>query len=104
MARNGKTTRFLVFAAGRTGGGPPDHILQWTVVLDKVEVRRSDGPQGNAKIPDYGDGFQKNLRQENRRAPIEIDAARVHFLHQRAEKPEIAMRCGAECRAIRRGV
>jgi hypothetical protein len=81
-------------------GGTPHYILQRTVVLDKVEVRRGDGAERNAKIAHHGNSLQKNLWQQNGRAPVEINPAGVHLPHQRAEQTKIVMRGIAKRSAV----
>src|SRR6267143_3290967 len=80
--------------------GALHYILQRTVVLDKVEVGRGDGPERDAEIANDGNGFEKNFGQKDGRAPIEIDAAGMHLLDESAEEPEIQMRGRAESGAV----
>src|SRR3984893_7377032 len=95
MASDGVAARLLSFAAMRGSCGTPHYILQRTIVLNKVEVGGGDGSKRNAEVAHYGDSFQENLGEKNGRAPIQIDAAGVHLLHQGAEEAEIEIRSGA---------
>src|SRR5258708_23364815 len=70
MASDGIAPRPLSFAAMRGSGGTLNYILQRTVVLNKVEVGGGDGAKRNAEIAHYGDGFQKNLGEQNGGAPV----------------------------------
>src|SRR4029077_6930524 len=70
MAGDGVAARLLSFAAMRGSCGAPYYILQRAIVLNKVEVGGSDGPQRNAEIAHYGDGFQKNLGEQDGGAPV----------------------------------
>ena len=85
-------------------GGALHYILQRTVVLDKVEVRSSNRVERNAEIANHGDRFQKNLGQENGRAPIEINTAGMHLLHKRAEQAKIVVRGIAQRCAVGGGM
>src|SRR5712691_9647056 len=93
--------RFRSAAAAGRGGGTLHYILHRTVVLDKVEIRCSNGAQRDSEISHDGNGFEKYLRQKNGGAPIEVHAAGMHLLHQRAEQAEIVMRGIAKRRAVR---
>ena len=81
MAGDSVAARLLSFAATRGSCGTPYYILQRAVVLNKVEVGRGDGAKRKAEIAHNGYGFQENLWEQNRGAPIEIDAPGVHLLH-----------------------
>src|ERR1700751_1172525 len=85
-------------------GGTLHYILQWTVVLDKVEVCRSDGAERNAEIAHNGNGFKKNFGKKNGGAPVEIDAAGVHGFDERTEEAEVVMSGRAERCAIGGGM
>src|SRR5713226_4979409 len=104
VAGNGVAVRCGSAAAAGGGRGPLHYILHGTVVLDKVEIRSSNGAQRDANVADHGNRFQKNLRQKNGGAPIEIDATWMHLLHQRAEQTEIVVRGIAEGRTISGGM
>src|SRR5256885_1310296 len=86
----------LIRSAGDARG-----VGKGRVVLKKVEVRGSNGMQGHAEIAPYENGFKKTLGKQNRRAPVEIHAAGMHLLHQRAEKTEVQVRCSSERGAVR---
>ena len=73
-------------------------------MLDKVEVRSSNRVERNAEIANHGDRFQKNLGQENGRAPIEINTAGMHLLHKRAEQAKIVVRGIAQRCAVGGGL
>src|SRR5258707_2932372 len=100
MAGYGVAARFRSAAAALGSGGALHYILHRTVVLDKVEVRSSNGAEGHAEIADDRNGFEENFGQENGGAPAEIHAARMHLLDERAEKGEGQMRSGAEGGAV----
>src|SRR3979411_352201 len=100
MAGGGEAARLLSFAALRRSSWTPNYILQRTVVLNKVEVGGGDGTKRDAEIAHYGDSFQKNLWEQNSGAPIQIDAAGMHLLHEGAEEAEIEMGGGAEGGAV----
>src|SRR5260370_14691420 len=104
MAGDGVAARFGSAAAALGSGGTLNYILQRTVVLDKVKVRSSNGAEGDARIADDRNGFEEDFGQENGGAPVEIDAARMHLLDERAEEAEIKMRGGAESGAVGGGV
>jgi hypothetical protein len=70
MASDGVAARLLSFAAMRGSSGTLDYILQRTVVLNKVEVGGGYGAERNAKIANYGDGFQKDLGEQDSGAPV----------------------------------
>src|SRR2546423_15398918 len=101
VAGNGEAARISPRTATQRRGGALHYIVQRTVVLDKVEVRGSNGMQGHAEIAHYGNGFQENLGKQNRRAPVEIHTARMHLLHQGTEKTEVQMRRSAQGGAVR---
>ena len=61
MARDGVAARFLLAASASGFGGTFHYILQWTVVLDKIEVRSGNWLQGHTEIADDADGFQENF-------------------------------------------
>src|SRR6267378_1487859 len=102
VAGDGVAVRFgsAAAAAAAGSGGTLYYILQRTVVLDKVEVRGGDGAERDAEIANDGNGFQKNFGQKDGGAPIEIDAAGMHPLDQRAEEAEIVMRGVSQRRAV----
>src|SRR5258708_123552 len=100
MADDGVAARLLSFAAAIRSCGAPYYILQRTVVLNKVEVRSGNRAKWKAEVAHYGDSFQKNLGQQNGGAPIQIDAAGMHLLHERAEEAEVQVRGGAESGAV----
>ena len=89
MAGDGVAAGFFRFGFavcfGCAGGGPLDDVLQRAIVLEKIEIRGSDGAQRRAEIARDGDGFQKNLGQNHRGAPIQIHTAGMHFADQRAK-------------------
>src|SRR5258708_12220448 len=85
---DGIAMRFRSAVAAGGGGGTLHYILQRTVVLNKVEVRRGNRAQRNAKIAHDGNGFQKNFRQENGRAPVEVNTPGIHLLHQPPTQPK----------------
>ena len=70
MAGDRIAARRLSFAAMRGSGGTLNYILQRTVVLNKVEVGGGDRTKRDAEIAHYGDGFQKNLWEQNGGAPV----------------------------------
>ena len=70
MAGNGIAVRLLSFAATRGSSWTLNYILQWAVVLNKVEVGGGDGTKRDAEIAHYGDSFQKNLGEQDGGAPI----------------------------------
>src|SRR3984893_15786925 len=96
MASDCVAGRRLCLAATRGSCGAPHYILQRTVVLNKVEVGSGDRAKRKAQVAHDGDGFQENLWEQNGGAPIQIDAAGVHLLHQGAEEAEIAIRDGRQ--------
>src|SRR5216683_2139596 len=100
VASDGVAARFRSAAAMGRRGGTPHYILHRTVVLNKVEVRGSNGAKRNAEITNDGNGFKKNFGEENGGAPIEIHAAGMHPLDEGAEEPEIEMRGGAQGGAV----
>ena len=89
MAGNGVTARFFGFGfaifAGRAGGGALDDVLQRAIVLEEIEIGRGDGTKRRAEIADHGDGFEKNLGQNDGGSPVEIHAAGMHFANECAE-------------------
>lgn len=89
MAGDGVAAGFLGFGfvtlTGRGGGGALDDVLQRTIVLEEIEIRRGNGAQGSSKIADHGDGFEKNLGEDDGGAPVEIRAAGMHFANEGAE-------------------
>src|SRR6266436_5770316 len=102
VAGDGVAVRLRAALDATGSGGTLHYILQRTVVLNKVEVRRGNGAWWNAKIAHDGNGFEKNLRQQDGGAPIEINAAGMHLLHKRAEQTKVAMsgiakRCAVGC-------
>src|SRR3989454_11611858 len=100
MAGDSVAARFRSAAAALGSGGTLHYILQRTVVLDKVEVRSSNGAERYAEIADDRDGFEEDFGQENGGAPVEIDAAGMHLLDERAEKAEVQMRGRAKSGAV----
>src|SRR5690348_3049757 len=86
MARNGVASGFFggvrIFGGRR---GALDDVLQRAVMLEKIEIGGRDGTKRNAQIANDSDSLEKNFRQDDRRAPIEIDAAGVHPANKRAE-------------------
>src|SRR6266566_3012601 len=104
VAGDGKAARLRSFVAAGGSGGTLHYILQRAVVLNKVEVRRRNGTERYAQVAHHRNGLQKNLRQQHRRTPVEIDAAGMHLLNERAEEAKIAMRRIAKRRAFRRRV
>src|SRR6266436_7483773 len=91
VAGDGVAVRLRAALDATGSGGTLHYILQRTVVLNKVEVRRGNGAWWNAKIAHDGNGFEKNLGQQDGGAPIEIDAAGMHLLHKRAEQSKVVM-------------
>src|SRR5579884_354999 len=87
VAGEGIPMRIRSTAAAQRRSGTLDDVLRGAVMLDEIEVRRGDGTQRDAQIAHDG-------------APVEIDAARVHFLHERAEEAKVDKRGGAESRAV----
>lgn len=85
-----------IFASRRT----LHYILQRAVVLNKVEVGRSDRAQSDAKIANDRNGLQKHFRKKHGGAPIEIYAAGMHFFHERAEQAKVVVSGGAESGAV----
>src|SRR5712692_6123460 len=65
VAGDGVAVRCESAAAVCGGRGALYYILQRTVVLDKVEVRSSNGPQRDAQVADHGNSLQKNFRQQH---------------------------------------
>ncbi len=104
VAGDGIAVRFRSAPATGGCGGTLHYILQRTVVLDKVEVRGGDGTEWDAEIADDGNGFEKNFRQQDGGAPIEIDAAGVHLLNESAKETEVVMRGVAKRSAVGGGV
>src|SRR5690349_14238287 len=104
MAGNRKAPGFRSFVVAAGSGGTLHYILQRPIVLDKVEVGRSNGAEWHAEVPYHGNSLQENLREQNRGAPVEIDAAWMHQLGHRAEQTKIAMRGVPESRALCRRV
>src|SRR5712691_4960859 len=100
VAGDGVAARFRSAAATLGGGGALHYILHRTVVLDKVKVRSGNGAEGDAEIADDRDGFEEDFGQENGGAPVEIHAARMHLLDERAEKAEVQMRGRAKSSAV----
>src|SRR5713101_6108505 len=100
VAGDGVAVRIRTSAAAAGSGGTLHYILQRTVVLNKVEVRRSNRAKRHAEIADHRDGFEKDFRQQNGRTPVEVNAAGMHLLDTRAEKAEIQMCCEAESSAV----
>ena len=88
----------------RCGGRTFHDIHHRAVMLDEIKIGGGDGAQRNAKIAHDGNGFEKNFGKKHGGAPVEINAAGIHLLHQGAEQAEIMERSGAKCGAIRRGV
>src|SRR5690348_10459034 len=91
-------------ASGSFGGvrifggrrGALDDILQRAIVLEKIEIGRRDGTKRSAQIANNSDSLEEDFRQDDSRAPIEIDAAGVHPADEGAEEAEIMMRRRAE--------
>ena len=104
VAGDGVAVRVGPAAAAAGGGGTLYYILQRTIVLDKVKVCRGDGAERDSQIANHGNGFQKNFRQKDGGAPIEIDAAGMHLLDKRAEEAKIVMRGIAERCAVGGGM
>src|SRR5207245_9522570 len=104
VAGDGKAARHRSFVAAAGSGGTLDHILQRAVVLNKVEVGCRNGTERYPQVAHHRNGLQKNLRQQHRRTPVEINPARMHLLNERAEETKIAMRRIAKRRAFRRRV
>src|SRR5256884_220328 len=92
VAGDGKAARHRSFVAAAGSGGTLDHILQRAVVLNKVEVGCRNGTERYPQVAHHRNGLQKNLRQQHRRTPVEINPARMHLLNERAEETKIAMR------------
>lgn len=80
----------------KAGGGAFDDVLERAVVLQEIEIGRGDGTQRRTEIARDGDGFEKNLGQDDGRAPVQVDAAGVHFANEGAEQAEVAMGRSAE--------
>ncbi len=70
VAGNGIAVRLLSFAAIGGSSWTLNYILQWAVVLNKVEVGGGYGAKRDAEIAHYGDSFQKNLWEQNGGAPV----------------------------------
>ena len=90
MASEGVAARLFGFFGGGVFAGcggrwTPDDVLQRAVMLQKIEIGGGDRAQRRAEIARDGDGLQKNLRQDHRGAPVEIDAAGMHLADKRAE-------------------
>src|SRR5438445_7600438 len=96
VAGDGVAVRIRSAAAAARSGGTLHYILQRTVELNKVEVRRGNRAKRDAEIADHRDGFEKDFRQQNGRTPVEVNAAGMHLLDARAEEAEIQMRGEAE--------
>lgn len=54
---------------------PPDNILIRPVLEHEVEDGRSEAFEPDPLVPDKGDGFEKDLGQENRRSDVDMDTA-----------------------------
>src|SRR5215469_1629984 len=105
VAGDGKAARLRPLLTVRArGGGTLHYILQRAIVLNKVEVGRRNRREWYAQVAHQRNSLQKNLRQQHRRTPVEINAAGMHPLNERAEEAKIAMRCIAKRRAFRRRV
>jgi hypothetical protein len=85
-----------VIFCGGIRGGAADDVLQWAIVLEEIEIGGGDGTERSAEIARDGDGFEKNFRENDGRAPVEINAAGLHFADEGAEELEVVMRGGAE--------
>jgi len=96
VAGDGVAVRFRSAVAASGRGGTLHYILQRTVVLNKVEVRRGNGAERNAEISNDAHGFEKNFGKQDGRAPVEINAAGMHLLDEGAEEAEVVVRGGAE--------
>ena len=76
-----------------------DDIGFGSVVLEKVEVDGSKVLQFVAEIPHDTDRLQKDLRQDDGRAHIHIDAPVVKTSNEGAAEAEIVMSGCADCGA-----
>ena len=96
MPGNGVTARSVFSLGALRSRGTLHYILQWAIMLDKVEVRGSNRQQRHTEISNHGNRFQENLRKNHRGSPVEINTLRVHLPDQSTEKAEVAMGCGTD--------
>ena len=68
------------------------------VVLQEIEIDGGEIRERIAEVADHRNSFQENFGQHDGRSDVEIDAAVVHVLHQRAEQAEIVVRGAADDR------
>ena len=105
MASDRVTARLGCCAAFRgLGCRTFDDVLQRAIVLHKIEVRRGDWTQRHSVVTADGDGFEENLGENDRAAPIEIDAVGLHALHKSAEETEVGVCSCAERAGIDSGM
>jgi len=79
-----------------------DNVGEWAVLPDKIKIGRGQMPDFVAQVADHGQGLEKNLGQQDRRADVQVDAP-FEAGDQGAENPEVIVAGLADGRSRRDG-